>query len=267
MSGHRDFKEPVAKMSPERRARIKIEADELASLNDSFPDGKFEWCRWSAESVEGVSSIRALLDSFHLVGKRIANVWTESYDFFNTKEEIEEEVFSDLVDRLGFTEEAARAGSSIHTLDERAEIPRRMEICTPFVIEFDTRETFEMDVEIAPTYRISMNKIPVRLLKDKYDNVDPGVMFSPVVGRIITAVELKTMPEGGREDTVRAVVFRLDNRMSLELEGFFDYLYVDLLDHKGKPCMGSIASLRGGLREIKGRTPCEGKGERVAPVR
>ena len=53
MSGHRDFKEPVAKMSPERRARIKIEADELASLNDSFPDGKFEWCRWSAESVKG----------------------------------------------------------------------------------------------------------------------------------------------------------------------------------------------------------------------
>ena len=84
--------------------------DELAKLNDSFPDGKFDWCRWSAESVEGVSAIRALLDSFHLVGKRIANVWTESYDFFNTKEEIEDEVFSDLVDRLGFTEEAARAG-------------------------------------------------------------------------------------------------------------------------------------------------------------
>lgn len=83
--------------------------DALVNLNDSFPDGKFDWCRWSAESVEGVSAIRALLDSFHLVGKRIANVWTESYDFFNTKEEIEDEVFSDLVDRLGFTEEAAHA--------------------------------------------------------------------------------------------------------------------------------------------------------------
>ena len=267
MSGHSNFKELVAKMSPERRARIKAEADELANLNDSFPDGKFDWCRWSAESVEGVSAIRALLDSFHLVGKRIANVWTESYDFFNTKEEIEEEVFSDLVDRLGFTEEAARAGSSIHALDERAEIPRRMEIDKPFVIEFDTRETFEMDVEITPTYRISMNKIPVRLLKGKYDNVDPGVMFSPVVGRAITAVELKTMPEGGQEDSVRAVVFRLDNGMSLELEGFFDYLYVGLFDCNGKPCTGSIASLRDGLREITGRPPCEGKGERVAPVR
>ena len=214
--------------------------EELANLNDSFPDGKFDWCRWSAESVEGVSTIRALLDSYHLVGKRISNVWTESYDFFNTKEEIEEEVFSDLVDRLGFTEEAAR---------------------------FDTRETIEMDVEIAPTYRISMNKIPVRLLKGKYENVDPGVMFSPVVGRIITAVELKTMPEGGQEDSVRAVVFRLDNGMSLELEGFFDYLYVGLFGCNGKPCSGSIASLRDGLREITGRTPCEGKEERVAPVR
>ena len=247
MSGHCNFKELVAKMSPERQARIKVEADELANLNDSFPNGKFNWCRWSAESVEGVSAIRALLDSFHLVGKRIANVWTESYDFFNTKEEIEEEVFSDLVDRLGFTEESARVGSSIHALDERAEIPRRMEIDKPFVIEFDTRETFEMDVEIAPTYRISMNKIPVRLLKGKYDNVDPGVMFSPVVGRTITAVELKTMPEGGQEDSVRAVVFRLDNGMSLELEGFFDYLYVGLFDCNGKPCTGAIALLKKGF--------------------
>ncbi len=241
--------------------------EELANLNDSFPDGKFDWCRWSAESVEGVSAIRALLDSFYLVGKRIANVWTESYDFFNTKEEIEEAVFSDLVDRLGLTEDAARAGSSIYALDERAEIPRRMEIDKPFVIEFDTRETFEMDVEITPTYRISMNKIPVRLLKGKYDNVDPGVMFSPVEGRTITAVELKTMPEGGQEDSVRAVVFRLDNGMSLELEGFFDYLYVGLFDCNGKPCTGSIAALRDGLREIMGRASCEGQGERVAPVR
>ena len=29
MSGHRNFKELVAKMSPERRARVKTEADEL----------------------------------------------------------------------------------------------------------------------------------------------------------------------------------------------------------------------------------------------
>ena len=29
MSGHRNFKELVAKMSPERRARVKAEADEL----------------------------------------------------------------------------------------------------------------------------------------------------------------------------------------------------------------------------------------------
>ena len=247
MSGHCNFKELVAKMSPEHQARIKVEADELANLNDSFPDGKFDWCKWSAESVEGVSAIRALLDSFHLVGKRIVNVWTESYDFFNTKGEIEDEVFSDLVDRLGFTEEAARAGSSIYALDERAEIPRRMEVSTPFVIEFDTRETFEMASEIAPTYRISMNKIPVQLLKGKYDNVDPGVMFSPVVGRMITAVGIKTSPEGGQEDSVRAVMFRLDNGMSLELEGFSDCLYVDLFDYNGNPCTGSIALLKKGF--------------------
>ena len=32
MSGHRNFKELVAKMSPERRARVKAEADERAHM-------------------------------------------------------------------------------------------------------------------------------------------------------------------------------------------------------------------------------------------
>ena len=220
---------------------------ELVTLNDSFPGGVFNPVNWSAETVTDVTAMRKLLDSFCLVGKRISNVWTESFDFLNNKEGLEDAVFSDLVDRLGLPEEAARAGSSIYALDERAEIIRGMEIDTPFVIEFDTRETFEMDVEIAPAYLISMNKIPVRLLKGKYDNVNPGVMFSPVVGCTITAVDFKVVPEGGQEDSVQAILFRLDNGFTLELEGFFDFLDVTLLDHKGKPCNVSVADLREGL--------------------
>lgn len=260
-------------MTPKKEGHGKVDTvpvlsdEELATLNDLFPDGVFDPIHWSAETVAGVTATRALIDSFHLVGKRILNVWTESYDYFHGKDDLEESVFSDLMDRLRLPEDVARAGSSIDALEERAEVPRQMEIDTPFVIEFDTRETFEMDVEIAPTYRISMNKIPVRLLKGKCDNVDPGVMFSPVVGHAIIAVDFKTVPEGGSDDSVQAILFRLDNGLTLELEGFFDYLDVSLLDHKGKPCTGSIASLRDGLREIMGRSPCEGKGERVAPVR
>lgn len=57
--------------------------DELVALNDSFPDGVFDPIKWSAETVAGVTAVRALLDSFRLVGKRISSVWTESHDFFN----------------------------------------------------------------------------------------------------------------------------------------------------------------------------------------
>ena len=56
MAGHRKFKDLVAKMLPERQAHIKIEADELASLNDSFPDGM---CDCNGEPCTGaIASLR-----------------------------------------------------------------------------------------------------------------------------------------------------------------------------------------------------------------
>lgn len=221
--------------------------EELAATNDKFPGDEFDWARWSAKSVSGATEIRSLLDSFRLVGRKIWNVWTTSHDYFNDKDGLEDAVCSDLADRLGLSDAAARAGSSIHALARRAIIARRMEIDQPFVIEFDSRETFEMDVEIAPVYRISMNKIPLRLLKDRHDNVDPAILFSPVLGRTITAVDLKTVPEGGQDDSVESVLLCLDNGNTIELRGFYDYLDVGLLDRRSEPRLASIECLRHGF--------------------
>ena len=221
---------------------------ELAAQNDTFPDDEFDWARWSAKSVSGVTEIRSLLDSFHLVGRKIWNVWTTSHDYLNDKDGLENAVYADLKERAGLSEYRAQTGSSIHALARHAKIPRRMEIDEPLVLEFDSRETFEMDVEIAPTYRISMNRIPLRLLEGKFGNINPGTMFSPVLGRTIISVELSTIPEGGPEDdSVESVLLRLDNRNTLEIRGFYDYLEVYLLDSTGKPRHASIESLRKGF--------------------
>ena len=221
--------------------------EELAAQNDKFPGDEFDWARWSAKSVSGATEIRSLLDSFRLVGRRIWNVWTTSHDYFNSKDGLEDAVCSDLADRVGLSDEAARAGSSIYALARRAKIARRMEIDRPFVIEFDSQETFEMDVDIAPTYRISMNRIPLRLLQDKHDNIDPMTMFAPVLGRTIVSVDLETVPEGGQDDSVESVLFRLDNGDTLKLRGFYDYLDVWLHDRRDKPRLASIECLRHGF--------------------
>lgn len=220
---------------------------QLSILNDEHPGNVFNWARWSAKSVSGVTEIRSLLDSFHLVGRRIWNVWTTSHDYFNDKQRLESAVCSDLEDRVGLSHKAAFAGSSIHALARRARIARRMEIDEPFIVEFDSRETFEMDVEIAPTYRISMNKIPLHLVQDRYDNIIPNVMFAPVLGRTITTVDLETVPEGGQDDSVKAVLLRLDNGTTIEISGFYDYLDVWLQDRRGQPRLASIESLRHGF--------------------
>ena len=220
---------------------------ELAALNDPFPKGEFWAADWSAKTLLSATEIRELLESFHLVGRKIWNVWTTSHDFCNEKDGLQSAVYTDLADRLGFPDANAQAGSSIHALARRAKIRRRMEIDTPFVLEFDTRETFEIDVSMAPTYRMAMNHIPLRILEGKFDNIDPMTMFSPVLDRTIAAVELRTMSEGGQDDTVEAVLLRLDNGLTLEFRGFFDYLEVELLDRNGKPKTASIQALRKGF--------------------
>lgn len=90
------------------------------------------------EMDSGVTEIRSLLDSFNLIGRRIWNVWTTSFDFFNNKEGLEDSVCSDLGNRVGLSDNAACSASSIHALARRARIERRMEIDKPFVIEFDS---------------------------------------------------------------------------------------------------------------------------------
>ena len=222
--------------------------EELAAQNDTFPAGEFRRGDWSAEPISGAQAIRAKLDSFHLVGRRIWDVWTTSHDYINSKEYLEDAVAKDLKDRLGLPRNLVMSGSSIHALARRAKIPRRMEVDEPFVLEFDSRETFEIDIAFVPAYQMSMNRIPLRLLQGKFDNIDPETMFSPVLGRTITSVELSTIPEGGTEDdSVESVLLRLDNRNTLEIRGFYDYLEVYLLDSAGKPKHASIESLRKGF--------------------
>ena len=221
--------------------------EELAKQNDKFPGNEFSWSRWSAESFTSASEIRSVLTNYHLVGKRIWDVWTFGHDSDHEKAELEKAVRSDLTKRLAWEGEKVQSSSSIHALAKRAKIPRQMEIVMPLILEFYSNETFEISVDTVPTYRVSMNKIPRRIFKARFDNVDPRIMFSPILGRTITSFDLQTTPEGGQDYTVTAFLFRLDNGMCLKINGGFDELDVELLDGAGNPITASIQSLRHGF--------------------
>lgn len=224
-----------------------LSGEELAKLNDTFPCGEFDATFWSAPTVGTISGIRALLDSFRLAGRNIRHVWTTSHDYQHSAAPLENAVFNDLLNRVGLSESDAHAGASMASFDPRARIARCMELDQPFVIEFDSRETFEIDVTNAPEYRISMNRIPRRLLENRFDNVDPEVMFAPVLGRTIASIDLRTFPDGADDETVEAVLFRLDDGNTLKLQGWFDFLEVSLLSPDGHPLTESAIALRQGF--------------------
>ena len=234
-------------MKRAKRAFPILSDNDLAELNDSFPYGEFSGTFWSAKRVDSPTEIRKLLDSFRLVGRKIRHVWTESHDYQHSKEGLENAVYNDLHDRLGLSEADAQADSDLDSFDPRARIARCMEIDTPLVLEFDSRETFEIDVTDAPTYRMSMNRIPRRLLENNFDNVNPQVMFSPVLGKTIAAVDLRTVPEGYDDESVEAVLFRLDDGNTLEIQGWFDFIELALLAGDGKTITESVDVLRPGF--------------------
>ncbi|MBR6021472.1 MAG: hypothetical protein IK066_03525 [Kiritimatiellae bacterium] len=234
-------------MKRPKRPFPRLSDKQLANLNDSFPNGEFSAPCWSAKPIVSPAEIRTLLDYFRLVGRTIRHVWTESHDYAQTKDPLESTVYDDLRERLGLSETEAKAGSSIHSFDRRARIARCMEIDEPFVIEFDSRETFEIFVTDAPTYRISMNRIPRRLLENRFDNVNPNVMFAPALGRTISAVDLRTVPEGYDDETVDAILLRLDDGNTLEIQGWFDFLEVALLDRDEKPLREAAEALLPGF--------------------
>lgn len=221
--------------------------EQLAELNDSFSYEEYRDDFWSAKPIVSPAEFRTLIDSFRLVGRKIRHLWTESHEYRHATDSLESSIYDDLKDRLGLSEAEAQAGSSIHSFDRRARIARCMEIDMPFVIEFDSRETFEIFVTDAPTYRISMNRIPRRLVENSFGNVNPNVMFAPALGRTITAVDLRIVWEGTDNEGVEAILLRLDDGKTLEIEGWFDFLEVALLGRDGKPLTEFVEALRHGF--------------------
>lgn len=236
------------------RVRVDNHAQEREKENDFFPGDRFRLEHWTAESYFTADEICSVLNSFHLVGREIWDLRTSSFDFFHRAEDILNEVGRYV---QGEDENSRRNVSAYAYLPKNVKLERKMEIDEPLVIEFKDGDTFEIDIDMNPSYYLSMNRIPESVFGNTGDGVDPSDMFSDIIGKKIVAVELKTKtcdthPCYGDKlehptEIVTAIDLRFANGSCLRLSGFYDYLEVQSLDRYGEIKNASWESIRDGV--------------------
>ena len=157
---------------------------------DRFEDYKFSGKAWSAPCLEDPAKIRELLDSFHLVGRRIKKLRLIGLNYTLVRDRIEDAVYGNLA---GLPEEERQAKSDYKNIASNTLFPRSAQIDEPLLIMFEDEEVFEIDTPQEPIFCMSMNRIPWWIdAGTNLPNVDADVLFSPCLGKLITDVEIYT---------------------------------------------------------------------------
>ena len=246
----------MRKMFPKGNMRMRLDchSEKRAKENDFFPGDRFVHVHWTAKSYFAADEVRAVLDSFNLVGREIWDLRTSSYDYIHGVEDILGEVGCYV---LGEDEDSRKNLAAYVYLSKRVMLERKMQIDEPLVIEFKDGATFEIDIDMDPAYYLSMNRIPEDVSRNTGDGADPSYMFSDVVGKKIKAVDLETKvcdahPSYGSRlekptEIVTAIYLRFENGSRLRITGFYDYLEIASLNRKGAIKKASWESIKNGV--------------------
>ncbi len=221
---------------------------------DDFPGGIFSNANWSAIRCRTAAEVKSTLDSFQLVGRRIWSLHTSSYDFLNCAEN----VLVSAGKYVAGEEDVSRKNICAYAnLPKSTRIARQMEIDKPFVVEFKDGDTFEIDVAMEPEFLMSMNRIPGEVADNRFRGVDPFYIFSDVVGKVVSAVEIETvkidrMPWTGRaldrsEEVASAIYLRFENGSRLKFSPDIDYLTVESQNRHGVVKSASWEVVRDGF--------------------
>ena len=112
---------------------------------------------------------------------------------------------------------------------------RTVETDEPFILEFTDGQQIELEANDVFNHVIAAcNEIPPNAKADvNTNNIDGNIIFSSCLGKTITAV--KFLPETPQEYCVPAVLFILDDRTWIKIEGNLDYCKIShqITDSKG----------------------------------
>ena len=252
----RRMRKAMRKLLPKGGLRIMYSsnAEEREKSNDFFPGGRFDSTRWTAKRCVTAEEVRSALESFRLVGREIWALHTPSSDYIHHVEDILGESERYVQDE----DEGSRSNIAAYAyLPKKTRLERKMEIDMPLVIEFNNGDTFEIDIDMAPAYCLSMNHIPAEVAKNTGIGVNPSEMFSDTIDKKIAAVDLETERcdthpcFGGKlekeAEIVTAISLRFENGSRLRLSGFYDFLEVASLNRNGETKQVSWETIRDGV--------------------
>lgn len=208
---------------------------------DRFENYKFSGKTWSAPCLENPKEIKALLDSFDLVGRRIKKMRFIGLNYRLVQDGIENSVYTSLSE---LPEEERQKRSDYKNIAPEALFARCAEIDEPLLIMFEDEDVFEIDTPQEPIFCMSMNRIPWWIdAGTNLPNVHADVLFSPCLGKEITDVEVHTYKtnkhpfyryifdgEPFEREFVGNIVLRFEDGSGLSIGGWSDYTLVQHID-------------------------------------
>ena len=218
-----------------------LESTYYSNGKNNFKDNTFSAQEWSAPSMVSPAEIKRLVESFHLKGRKIKRIKMIGLAYNLSRDWIEERAYN-FYEEL--PEEEKQKKSDYPNIELSIPYCRYAEIDEPLMIEFEDGDVFEIDTPQVPEFRMSMNCIPWWInAGTNLPNADANILFAPCLGRTIRSVEVKTYEtdkdpifnsafdeEGNKRELVSAIVLRLDNGMSLRIEGWIDFCHVTFID-------------------------------------
>ena len=208
---------------------------------NNYIDNTYSSEEWSAPIMISPEEIKRLIASFNLEGRIIRRMRTIDLAFNFTREWIEERAYSYFHD---LDEKERQIKSEYAHIPPEVTYSRYVEIDTPFMIEFEDGDIFEIDTPQEPEFMMSMNSIPWDIKSDtSAQNLDLNILFSPCIGKKIEKVEVKTYTtdkdpmdrkpfdeQKSQHCFVSAIILRFEDGTGLLFEGCFDFCHVVYID-------------------------------------
>ncbi len=207
-------------------------------------NNKAFWKAWEEKTISSVDEVQKLLDSFHLVGRKVKQMRFVGmcYDF--TEDNIEDYAYNALDKSIDEVERQTK--SDFDNIDNAFELERLAEIDEPLLIEFEDGDRLELSAIWKHYYILTMNHIPWNIEADvNLPNIDANVLFSPLLNQTITGFEI--VPDELATTVVCEIILWFDNGLGLKFYDYFDYGHFILTDRDDEYLYIPFGELKKGI--------------------
>ena len=208
-------------------------------------EGKGSW-QWDAPVMQTYDAVLSKIKELNLQGRIIKGFHTTGIAYNWRLDDIADSVHINLQKMIA--DNKISGEGPFPFLPEEVSLDRYAQIDTPFLIEFEDGDVFEIDFSDYSSVLIGMNSIPNDIYSDKNArNFHPDVLFESLIGREICAVDITTSTlsffpckyELGEQDAyISEISFVCKKLNSYDVEkltfsSYYDYGIVALKDSRG----------------------------------